>query len=65
MMLLGEMQAHVDRRVRVGDPCIVIGWKLGAEGRKHYAGTAVFDQEGELLARARATWIELVTSSPA
>jgi hypothetical protein len=65
MMLLGEMQAHVHRRVRIGDPCIVIGWKLGAEGRKHYAGTAVFDQGGELLARAKATWIELVTSSPA
>jgi len=59
MMLLGEMQAHVDRRPRVGDPCIIIGWKLGAEGRKHWAGTAVFDRDGELLARAKATWVEL------
>lgn len=59
VMLLGEMQAHVDRRVRVGDPCTVIGWKVGAEGRKHFAGTAVFDGEGELCARALATWIEV------
>ena len=58
--LLGEMQAHVDRRVRVGEPCTVIGWKLGAEGRKHHCGTAIFDGEGELCARARATWIEVV-----
>jgi hypothetical protein len=57
-MLLGEMQAHVDRRVRVGEPCTVIGWKVGADGRKHYAGTAVFDGEGGLCARALATWVE-------
>ena len=58
-MVLGEMQAHVDRRVHVGEPCTVIGWKLGAEGRRHYAGTAIFDEDGELCARARATWVEL------
>lgn len=57
VMLLGEMQAHVDRRVRVGEPCTVIGWKVDADGRKHHAGTAVFDGEGELCARALATWI--------
>ena len=58
-MVLGEMHAHVDRRVHVGESCTVIGWKIGVEGRKHYAGTAIFDQDGELCARARATWIEL------
>jgi hypothetical protein len=63
-MVLGEMHAHVDRCVRVGESCTVIGWKLGADGRKHYAGTAIFDQEGELCARARATWIELKTAEP-
>lgn len=57
-MVLGELQAHVDRRVRVGAPCTVIGWRLGGEGRKHRAGTAIFDGEGELCARALATWIE-------
>jgi hypothetical protein len=57
-MLLGEMQAHVDRRVHVGEPCTVIGWKVGTEGRKHFAGTAIFDEDGELCARARALWIE-------
>jgi hypothetical protein len=59
LMVLGEMHAHVDRRVHTGEPCIVIGWKLGAEGRKHYAGTALFDEDGELVARAAATWIEV------
>jgi hypothetical protein len=59
VMVLGEMQAHVDRRVHVGDACIVIGWKIAAEGRRHLAGTAIFDDDGELCARARATWVEL------
>lgn len=58
-MLLGEMQAHVDRRVHVGESCIVIGWRIDVDGRKHRAGTAIFDEDGELCARARATWIEM------
>jgi len=33
-------------------------WRLGAEGRKHYAGTALSTRTGA-GARARATWIEL------
>ena len=59
LMLLGELQAHIDRRVHVGEPCTVIGWRIGADGRKHFAGTAIFDKDGELCARARATWVEL------
>jgi hypothetical protein len=58
-LLLGEMQAHVDRRVHVGESCTVVGWKIGDDGRKHYAGTAIFDQVGELCARARATWVDV------
>jgi hypothetical protein len=59
LMVLGELQAHVDRRVHVGESCTVIGWRLGSEGRKHRSGTAIFDKDGELCARARATWIEM------
>jgi hypothetical protein len=58
-MVLGEMQAHVDRRVHVGEACRVIGWRIAAEGRKHRCGTAIFDEDGELCARALATWIEI------
>jgi len=45
--------------VHAGEACTVIGWKIAADGRKHLAGTAIFDEDGELCARARATWIEL------
>jgi hypothetical protein len=58
-MLLGEMQAQVDRLVRIDETCTIIGWKIGSEGRRHYAGTAIFDGNGELCARARATWVDL------
>jgi hypothetical protein len=58
MMLLAEFTAHVDRRVHVGESCTLIGWQIGASGRKHEAGTAVFDGKGELCGKARALWIE-------
>jgi hypothetical protein len=58
MMLLAELTAHVDRRVHIGESCTVIGWRIGASGRKHEAGTAIFDGKGELCGKARALWIE-------
>jgi hypothetical protein len=58
MMLLAEFTAHVDRRVHIGESCTVLGWRLGADGRKHEAGTAIFDGKGQLCGRARALWIE-------
>ena len=58
MMLLAEFTAHVGRRVHVGEPCTVVGWQIGVAGRKHEAGTALFDRNGDLVGRARALWIE-------
>ena len=60
--LLGELTAHVDRRVHIEEPCRVIGWHIASNGRKHEAGTALFDEDGELCARGRAVWIEPVMS---
>jgi hypothetical protein len=57
-MLLGEFTAHVDRCVHIDEPCIVVGWKIAASGRKYEVGTALFDEDGEPCARAHATWIE-------
>ena len=69
MMLLAELTAHIDRRVHIGESCTLIGWRLGSNGRKHEAGTALFDGKGELCGRARALWIEpraaTVTELPA
>ncbi|MGH8132160.1 MAG: hypothetical protein ACRETG_04405 [Steroidobacteraceae bacterium] len=58
MMLLAEFTAHVDRLVYVGESCTLVGWEIGSNGRKHEAGTALFDGNGELCGKARALWIE-------
>lgn len=59
MMLTGRMVAEVTGRVRTGERAIVVGWPLGEDGRKLYSGTAIYNQAGELAARARITWILL------
>jgi hypothetical protein len=57
-MLLGEFSAHIDRCVHVDEPCVVIGWRISADGRRHTVGTALFDEDGELCGRAQALWVE-------
>jgi hypothetical protein len=56
-IVLGRMTAQVDRVPEAGEPCVVASWPLGEDGRKLYAGTALFAEDGELLALARQTWI--------
>jgi hypothetical protein len=58
MMLLAEFTVQLERPVQVGDSCTLIGWRIAASGRKHEAGTALFNGRGELCGRARALWIE-------
>lgn len=56
--VLGRMAARIERVPEVGEPCIVIGWPLGSEGRKYFAATALATADGEILARARQVWIK-------
>jgi hypothetical protein len=56
-IVLGRMTARVDRVPEAGEECVVASWPLGEEGRKLYAGTALFAADGDLLALARQTWI--------
>jgi hypothetical protein len=55
--LLGRFAAEIEELPRIGERCVVVGWPLGEEGRKLYAGTALFGEDGRQLASARATWI--------
>jgi hypothetical protein len=56
-IVLGRMTARIDRVPDVGEECVATAWPLGEDGRKLYAGTALFTPSGELLALARQTWI--------
>jgi hypothetical protein len=57
-IVLGRMTARVDRVPEAGEDCVVTSWPLGEDGRKLFAGTALFDARGELLALARQVWIQ-------
>ena len=57
-IVLGRMTARVDRVPEAGEPCVVTAWPLGEDGRKLYAATALFAEDGELLAVARQVWIQ-------
>ena len=56
-VVLGRMTARVSRVPAAGEQCVVVSWPLGEDGRKLFAGTALFAEGGELLALARQTWI--------
>ena len=58
-MVLGTMAAEVLAPLVAGEQCVVIGWPLSSNGRKHISGTALFTAAGELVAKARSVWIEL------
>jgi hypothetical protein len=58
VVVLGRLAAHVERVPEPGERCVVLGWSLGGDGRKHGAGTAVLDESGGLVGIARAVWIE-------
>jgi hypothetical protein len=55
--VLGRLAARVEHLPHPGERCVVMAWPLGEEGRKLYAGTALFGEDGRTLGTARATWI--------
>jgi hypothetical protein len=57
-ILLGQITARVTAGLRPGERCLVLGWPISREGRKHIVGTAVLNEHGEVYGRARAIWIE-------
>jgi len=58
-VMLGRLAARIVTRPRIGERCVAAGWFIGREGRKMTMGSALYGEGGELLARARATWIAL------
>ena len=50
--------------VRVGEPCVIMGWTLGREGRKRLAAAALFGGDGRARAVAAATWLVIARPVP-
>lgn len=57
--LLGQLTAEVTGSIKAGERCVVTAWSMGDEGRKRFAGTAVFNAKGKLCGLAKATWITI------
>lgn len=55
--LLGRLTAEIIAPLKAEGEATVIGWDLGASGRKRRCGTAVFDANGNLVAKAEGLWI--------
>jgi hypothetical protein len=64
-VLLGRMAARVLHLPAPGEPHVVMGWRVGEEGRKRYAGSALVTTGDELLAWSRSTWIVPSETDPA
>jgi hypothetical protein len=55
--MLGRMTGRILRPVSAKQDLRVIGWCLEVERRKHFAGTALFDEAGALCGYSRQVWI--------
>lgn len=58
-ILLGRMAAKIERAPEADEPCVIVGWSTGREGRRIACASALFDANGTCLAQARSTWVVL------
>ncbi len=63
VVVLGKLWARIEGAVLPREKCVVVGWLLGVEGRKRFAGSAIYAEQGHPVAVARATWIEVSRSA--
>ena len=59
VILLGRLAVDIRGSVTAGEPHVVQAWTLARDGRKLGTASALFTAAGDLLAVARAVWIEL------
>ena len=59
VIVLGRQAARVLDVPLLGEDCVVMGERLGSEGRKTFTATTVYGADGRELGRAVATWIDI------
>lgn len=66
LAVLGRLRAEIRSPLEAGRDYVAVGWPIDRDGRKLFAGTAIFEPDGdEPLAVSEATWIELREQPPA
>ena len=63
--VLASMTAELRGSVEPGREYVMVAYKLGSDGRKHRAVSAVHDEDGQCLAIAEALWITISDGDPA
>lgn len=63
-ILLGELAVSILDEIRIGEKCIAIGWEIAHEGRKHFVGTALFNDARKCVGVGRGVWIEVAQAAP-
>lgn len=58
-IVLGTMTAVIHRTPTPGERVVVAGWTEPPQGRRRPARSAIYSQDGEMLATSRATWVVL------
>jgi hypothetical protein len=58
-ILLGRMSARIVERPSPKHPLVAVAWAKGSDRRKHFAGTALFTDAGDLIAFSEQTWIQI------
>ena len=53
----GRLALHQHASVPGDAPSIVVGWPIGREGRKIFAGAGIFSESGQLLVESRQTLV--------
>jgi len=59
MMVLGRMTAEIDALPAIGEEHVVVGQMLGAEGRKSFTASTMYDADGRIVGRAKHVWIAI------
>lgn len=59
LALLARLSATIERPVLPGERLTITGWERSREGRKHHSATVIHDQSGDVVAVARALWVEV------
>jgi len=63
--LLGTMAGEVLKAPRAGETYVVVAWARESEGRKFFAGVALYDAAGEVVAKSGQIWIGRPAGAPA
>jgi hypothetical protein len=59
LALLGSFSVHRVREIEAQERLVAVGWTLGSGTRSHQTASALLDEDGDVVASARAVWVEV------